>query len=163
MRVNECQFNYGDSQIDGITMLQSCGKLEDAWACIAPITESDQQIQTSTETDDELTETAIPELIQMPKQVRSNLCTYEVHESAWKALLRSMNTIQKEVFYKIRYWCIRCRNEDHTLTPFHLFVAFGVGISHSIKFALLFAIILIVILSVSIDADTVSSSCISEP
>ena len=139
MRANECQFNYGDSQIDGITMLQSCGELEDAWACIAPNTESDQQIlegQTSTETDDELTETAIPELIQMPKQVRSNLCTYEVHESAWKALLRSMNTIQKEVFYKIRDWCIRCRHGDHTLTPFHLFVTggAGVGISHSIKF-----------------------------
>ena len=141
MRVNECQFNYGDSQIDGITMLQSCGKLEDAWACIAPNTESDQhqQIlegQTSTETDDELTETAIPELSQMPNQVRSNLCTYEVHDSALRPLLQSMNTIQKEVFYKIRDWCIRCRNGDHTRKPFQLFITggAGVGISHLIKF-----------------------------
>ena len=42
VRANECQFNYGDSQIDdGITILQSCGELEGAWACIALNTESD--------------------------------------------------------------------------------------------------------------------------
>ena len=72
----------------------------------------------------------------MPNQVRSNLCTYEVHDSALRPLLQSMNTIQKEVFYKIRDWCIRCRHGDHTLTPFHLFVTggAGVGISHLIKF-----------------------------
>ena len=136
VRANECQFNSADSQIDdGITMLQNCGELEDAWACVAPNTECDRQQQvleghTSTENDDELTETTVPELGEVSNQVRSNLCTYEVRDSTLKPLLQSMNATQKQIFYNVRDWCIRCRNGDPTLTPFHLFVTGGAGVGN---------------------------------
>lgn len=42
-------------------------------------------------------------------------------------IIRSLNKIQSEVFYKIRNWCLRKINENINYEPFYLFITGGVG------------------------------------
>ena len=66
---------------------------------------------------------------------KSNLCTYVMSSSTLKPLLQSMNNRQQKIFYKIRDWCIRYKNGEKDLQPFHLFITGGAGVgkSHLIK------------------------------
>ena len=139
VRDNERHFNFKDSQIDnGIELLQKAGELEDAWASVAPNVECDRQQQlledkTSTEHDDELGGARCPEFEDNANQelVGSNLCAYEMNPSTLKPLLQSMNATQKQIFYHIRDWCIKSKNNDASLTPFRLFVTGGAGVGKS--------------------------------
>ncbi|XP_074656877.1 uncharacterized protein LOC141910064 [Tubulanus polymorphus] len=125
-------------------MLNTNDEYEDAWAQIAPECEHERheaiaESQPNTHDDNENDPNDIPDLqYTAEKKSPGNYAIENSNaalskDAAWK-LIRSLNNQQKEVFYKLRQWCIDIRN-GHNPKPFHIFLTGGAGTgkSHLIK------------------------------
>ncbi len=117
--------------------LENFGVQEDAWALISPETEqerdecNEQQQPDIDESEDEFN---IPDL--KPDKKEERVCDIEVHSSrtlkvnAFK-MLRSLNSKQKQVFYKIRQWCMDKANGKNP-DAFQVFLTGGAGTGKSL-------------------------------
>lgn len=114
---------------------------EDAWCELCPETEVNrmeciEECTHATVEDDESLEQPIPDLNRQdkPEQAGTNLLFTYFTKNEIVPLVRTLNSTQKEIFYQVRDWWLREKDEQNP-KPFHVFVTgvAGTGKSHLIK------------------------------
>ncbi|XP_053178284.1 uncharacterized protein LOC128361756 [Scomber japonicus] len=114
------------------------GFQEDAWAELCPEAELgrlESLEEMSVKKDLFPTERdVIPDLQPDKTPVSIEFPKPKIHHSEAQAIMRSLNDLQSQVFYKIRQWCLDKINGKNP-APFHVFISGGAGTgkSHLIK------------------------------
>lgn len=138
---NKAKFVRNEKALeDAEKCLEEIGPFEDALSCLYPQGETERRQcldegSTSTVLEEEISDASIPDLnIQEHKLSSTYLLTTSLNRNTVLPFLRSLNSKQKQVLYKVRDWCLRKANGE-TAEPFHVFVTGGggTGKSHLIK------------------------------
>ena len=92
--------------------IQQNGRLEDAWANIAPQTEQERLDDTTKSNNDgehsHGDKETIPDLDDnSDKSEAGTLCSFELIGEPIRPLLRTMNDKQRKIFYHVREWCVQ--------------------------------------------------------
>ncbi|XP_070548914.1 uncharacterized protein [Ptychodera flava] len=122
-------------------ILRTSDNLEDAWAQIHPESEIDrleslQERKDNYVSDEGENDESIPDLLEKKQKVSASEVYHQCGMSRNEAviLLRSLNSTQREIFYKVRQWCLNKAN-GKSVEAFHMFLTGGAGTgkSHLIK------------------------------
>ncbi|XP_070540155.1 uncharacterized protein [Ptychodera flava] len=122
-------------------ILRTSDNLEDAWAQIHPESEIDrleslQERKDNYVSDEGENDESIPDLLEKKHKVSASEVYHQCGMSRNEAviLLRSLNSTQREIFYKVRQWCLNKVN-GKSVEAFHMFLTGGAGTgkSHLIK------------------------------
>lgn len=131
----------GQNLEDAERVFEEQGPQEDAWCELCPETELDRQEcikegKLASVEEEENADQSIPDLNRNRNRSSrtTNLLLSNFPKNDIVPLLQTLNIKQKQVFYKVRDWCIKKKNGQHP-DPFHVFITGGAGTgkSHVIK------------------------------
>ncbi|XP_030832915.1 uncharacterized protein LOC584759 isoform X5 [Strongylocentrotus purpuratus] len=110
------------------------GSPEDAWALLCPESEKErlENPKNKVEMDEPECELDIPDFKHEKKNETSSVefRSHGISKHESNSLIRCLNNEQKEIFYKIRQWCLEKVNGTES-QPFHVLISGGAGTGKS--------------------------------